>query len=621
MPVTNDTRKLPQAFGKEQADYTQAASLKKKDSNKMRDELEKSKDGFLKMLLEGMKHQDPTGKSNKNNGDIVQTMAALTMVDASLHQSDKLDEIAQNTKNSDIMKTHGLIGKNISYDDSTREFEDKPIEFNYQIKRPELVSQNTGVKVNIEILDKDGQIVFTGRGKDKEGVNSFIWNGKNNKGVKMPNEAYTLKVSATTLGNTNAGMPVEATTYLTGKVQAVEVDNDNIASLIINGKRVKTNSIRKVDDVIDESDNKIAANDYVNYIGKKASIDLSIIEIKNGKGQVAFDNNVEKPGKIKIDILSKDAKLIKSIELTTPVKRGINDIAIDARKNGILDGEYKCRVYVEDKDNDDKKVLAGNLDNIEIIGLDLVNKQVLAGDKKYNIKNLMKVTGLSISENSLLTQSGYYVGKTIQYENNDIIYNDVPDTSILNIKPPELGRKLGEVKLNIYKGDELVASVVKNGADLYETIPGLHDLDDNSRLAVNNLINTYNNPIPNYPGLDIVQKAKIDKYIENNFREGTFFKRGQDVNSKEVKNKNAGTAEFVWDGSLYNGQQAASGVTYRKEIVINSLLLDNTDPQNTKFSTTALGLVKETKIENGELKLVLQDDKAIDIDVVMQILN
>lgn len=75
--------------------------------------------------------------------------------------------------------------------------------------------------VTIEILDDNGDVIFTDDGDRTNGAHSFTWDGYSDDGEQMPSGDYTVKITGIEEEDTAVGYSSVAT----GRVTGVEVDN------------------------------------------------------------------------------------------------------------------------------------------------------------------------------------------------------------------------------------------------------------------------------------------------------------------------------------------------------------------------------------------------------------
>ncbi len=623
--ITTDKKELPRAFGNPQVAYSELSNLRQKqDRTEVRKGFEKQMDSLIQMYVASLKNQDPF--SEKSNTESGVQIAGTTATISSLNQiSEQVEDLIDNSKKSQLLNAAGFQGQEVYYDDSAREYKGHNEEFNYELKAPSFLPTNAPIKALIKIVDEKGMVVFSNQDKNAIiGKNRFSWDGRDNNGKEVKRGKYRIEVTASSpSSNGLSSIPIEASSYLSGIVDAIET-KDGTVKLLVNGKLIDQDQVKKIATSIDkEASRQLSANQYIGYIGKKVSIDLSRIEVNGGKAEIAINNPINNHGKVKLEIYGENSKYIKTVEYATMPMN--SRLELDANKHNIPDGIYTCKVWVEDKDNENKMTLLDGSDQIDVTSIDLTTGQITDGKKKYSVKSIREVTGQSSNETSLINQGGYYIGKQVQFSDDRFVFNGESLPVDLRISKPLAGRKLGPVELRIYKGDELVAHVGKPADELYhqeeEPVPRFDQLNPYGRRQVTRYIRTqFRLPeAHNFGHLNQEMKLLVNNYIEKQLRNGVFFKDGQDYRDETTKLRNMGIVKLNWDGILSSGVRALAGEPYRYEVITSTTANDNSDQRDTKEPITSVGLVRESTVIDGALKLVLSDGKEISPDAIIRV--
>lgn len=627
--LITDKKELPKAFGNSQAPYTELTNLKQKqDRAEVRKGFEKQMEGLIEMYLASLKNQDPF--SEKSNTESGVQIAGTTATISSLNQiSEQIEDLIDNSKKSQLLNAAEFQGQEVYYDDSIREYRGHDLEFNYQLKAPNHLPADAPLKTTVKIYDERGIVVFSTRVDQAViGKNKFLWHGKDNNGKEVKKGQYKIEVtSSSPMANGLSSIPIEATTYLSGMVEAIDTQDDAV-KLLVNGKLIDQHLVKKM--VKGESKAKLNqqpfVDQYVGYIGKNVLVDLSRLDIKGGKAEIAIKNSVVNHGKVKLEVYGDNAKYIKTIDYPAVPDNG--KLALDGIKYHLPDGEYTCKVYVEDKDNDNQMILLETTDQIDVTSVDLAAGQISDGNKIYNLKNIQSVTGSSALESSLITQGGYFVGKQVHFVDNSLIFNGESGEIVFPIDKILHDRILTEAKVEIYKkGQSQPVKEITIGVNkLYEPLPTFDALNDNSKAIINNLIAS--NPLTlnirsglnNYTDLDDAEQSIVDNYIKQQFRAGNLFKMHQDENDKDIQLKNKGIIEVKMDGALASpADLASSKQEYTYKITTITTNKNNNDLQKDVVNNYNQAFVKECTVIDSALKLVLSGDKEISIDDVIAV--
>jgi flagellar basal-body rod modification protein FlgD len=189
-----------------------------------RTRLAESFDTFLTLLTAQMKNQDPLSPLDSNQ--FTSQLVQMTGVEQQLRTNDLLKELVGNTA-SGVATAVSLIGKEVRAVADTTALNGGQAKWVYKLDR-------AASDVKLEILNDKGAVVDVRAATDnKAGEHAFTWDGKSTGGTKLPNGAYTLRVTAKDGSNT----VVPSTVYVQGLVSGVE-QADGKTLITINGGKV-----------------------------------------------------------------------------------------------------------------------------------------------------------------------------------------------------------------------------------------------------------------------------------------------------------------------------------------------------------------------------------------------
>jgi flagellar basal-body rod modification protein FlgD len=188
---------------------------------------ESPKETFMKLLVAQLEHQNPL--SPMDNTQFTAQLAQFTSLEQLQSMNANLSAMmsAQTTTNG--LQATGLIGKAVQAQADTTHIQKQggatPLQYTLAAN---------GAKVEIDVLDKDGNTVRTIAARDqKAGPQSVTWDGKNTQGVHLPEGDYHFKVTAAD----KAGNPVTVEELLKGTVEGVTYDGKQ-PYLVVGGNRV-----------------------------------------------------------------------------------------------------------------------------------------------------------------------------------------------------------------------------------------------------------------------------------------------------------------------------------------------------------------------------------------------
>ena len=168
------------------------------------------KDAFLQLLVTQLKNQNPL--SPQDNGAFVAQLAQFSSLEGINTLNDSVNNISSNFSSSQALQASSLVGRSIIIQtDKAMVDTSKSMTGSVDVKTA------TG-NVTIKVTDKDGNLVRTiEMGAQAVGSQSFIWDGKNDKGEVAPAGTYTF--NATT--KNDKGDAVALTTSLPATVTSV----------------------------------------------------------------------------------------------------------------------------------------------------------------------------------------------------------------------------------------------------------------------------------------------------------------------------------------------------------------------------------------------------------------
>jgi len=146
------------------------------------------KDAFLQLLVTQLKNQNPL--SPQDNGAFVAQLAQVSSLEGINTLNDSVNNISSNFSSSQALQASSLVGRSIIIQ-TDKAMVDTSKSMNGSVEVPSAVGN-----VSVKITDKDGNVVRTvDMGAQSAGSQSFIWDGKNEKGEIAPAGTYTFNAS------------------------------------------------------------------------------------------------------------------------------------------------------------------------------------------------------------------------------------------------------------------------------------------------------------------------------------------------------------------------------------------------------------------------------------------
>lgn len=173
-----------------------------------------SKDQFLKLLIEQLKHQDPL--SPMQNTEFTSQMAQFSQLEQLYNVNSNLGIMTQASISANNAQALGLIGKEVKAAGNSVDVSGgKAGALTFSL--PENAATSS-----ISISDAKGNVVATiDAGAKDSGDNSVTWDGRDAAGEPVASGTYTFSVNAQNL----TGDDIPATTFMRGVVKSVSILN------------------------------------------------------------------------------------------------------------------------------------------------------------------------------------------------------------------------------------------------------------------------------------------------------------------------------------------------------------------------------------------------------------
>ena len=188
---------------------------------------------FLNLFTAQLKYQNPL--EPLDNAQMATQMAQFNTVDALARMNETMTQLAANQNSMNNLQIAGLIGKKVKTQGNSLAIQQGAVgEGMYQLAKPG--------RVVVQIFNSQGGPVrLIDAGSKDTSLQKIGWDGKNQAGSTLPDGVYTLKVLAVDA----QGQSVPVTTYQTGTVDGVSLDNGSVA-LHVNGGKIQFGDILSI---------------------------------------------------------------------------------------------------------------------------------------------------------------------------------------------------------------------------------------------------------------------------------------------------------------------------------------------------------------------------------------
>ncbi len=186
---------------------------------------------FLNLLTTQMQYQDPL--KPMDNQEMTAQMTSFSSLNQLVAIGAKLDALQQTQTTLSEVQATSLIGKDVSLKSNNLQLgatgtADLPFQLSADAAR-----------ISIHIVDKDGNAMRTiEAGTLTAGDQKVTWNGKDDKGNRLPAGEYTVEVDAFDA----QGKKVDVQTLVKGMVSGVDLSGSSVF-VTVNGMRLPLSAL------------------------------------------------------------------------------------------------------------------------------------------------------------------------------------------------------------------------------------------------------------------------------------------------------------------------------------------------------------------------------------------
>jgi flagellar basal-body rod modification protein FlgD len=198
-------------------------------SDAARSKLSSDYNNFLLMLTTQLKNQDPLDPMDSN--EFTNQLVQFANVEQSITTNTHLEKLVNSTTNKNLNQAIDFLGKNVEVESSVFELKNGSGGFLYD-------TDKAYSKVQLIIKDSSGTPVRTISGDKNVGIHNFIFDGKDDNKLSLPNGYYSI----TALGIDDKNVGTALGTVTKGTVTSVGHDGDTVM-VTVNGQAINSDDI------------------------------------------------------------------------------------------------------------------------------------------------------------------------------------------------------------------------------------------------------------------------------------------------------------------------------------------------------------------------------------------
>jgi flagellar basal-body rod modification protein FlgD len=201
-------------------------------ASKAKNTIAGSFDTFLSLLTTQLKNQNPLEPLNTN--EFTAQLVQFAGVEQGIQTNQNLENLLSLTTASTLTGAVGFIGKAITAEGVTAEFDGARAAWSYSVPKD-------SPDAEITIFDSAGQVVFNEKTTLEAGNQTLTWTGRTADGTQAPAGTYRVAITAKDV----EGNAMTVNTTVTGIVDGVDM-TESEPYLTVNGNKVKFSAVKSV---------------------------------------------------------------------------------------------------------------------------------------------------------------------------------------------------------------------------------------------------------------------------------------------------------------------------------------------------------------------------------------
>ena len=186
---------------------------------------------FLTLLTTQLKNQNPLDPLDTNQ--FTAQLVQFAQVEQQMKQNEQLTTLVSLEKSAQATTALAYVGQTVAVDGQTAKLANNQAAWSFTVPKP--------VSATVTVKNATGQTVYSSGYTMQAGAQNFVWDGKDNSGVKWPDGNYSLSVTA----KDTSGQDVSISTEVQGMVDSVDL-TQSPAVLSIGGQTFTLDKIKRV---------------------------------------------------------------------------------------------------------------------------------------------------------------------------------------------------------------------------------------------------------------------------------------------------------------------------------------------------------------------------------------
>ncbi len=195
-------------------------------------ELASDFDTFLTLLTTQLENQLPTDPLDSNQ--FTEQLVQYSTVEQQIKSNEHLESILGALSTANVASLASYIGTEVAASGETTQLVNGEATWAFDAASP-------AAEATIRIRDASGNVVYNEVRSLESGKGSFVWDGRSDTGVQMPDGFYTISINAQ-----NQGRPVNVSTNaVEGLVTAIDTTGTE-PTLTVDGQRVPLSAVSSI---------------------------------------------------------------------------------------------------------------------------------------------------------------------------------------------------------------------------------------------------------------------------------------------------------------------------------------------------------------------------------------